>query len=172
MPYAVVFDPVAKPRENVRLVPKNEFYSVEYVEPVYGLLIDFGTIDADKEGSLYEVEELDLEDNQLGQFRIMLLDDFDLLVKQPRAAERGTTKTQSTRITPYLAMNDPTLKFTEFFVFGDSNRIYLQPINTGRQYSVYARAFIFGWKLGLKRLTETPMKYTDIPIATVTTARR
>lgn len=176
MPYAAIFEPVVKPRENIRIIPsltrEPEFYTVEYVEPIFGLLIDLGTVNADSDGSLQELTDLDMDDYELGQFRILLLDDFDLIVKQPRAAERGTTKTKSTRITPYTLILDPELKTTEFFVFGDSTRIYLQPSNKCRHYPVWARVFIFGWKFMLEKLRERPAKYTDIPVGVVTKARR
>lgn len=174
MPFQTLFEPVVKPRENIRLVPKIKkeqvFYRVEYVEPIFGYLLNLGEVSPGSTTTTYEVTELDLDPLELGQWRILILDDFELIVKQPRASERGTTKDKSTRITPYTLALDPELKATEFFTFEDETRIYLQAENKTND-SVVARVFFFGWKFLLTELKEAPAKYTDIPIGVVTRAR-
>jgi len=173
MPYATLFEPVVKPRENIRLVPalrgRKQFFQVEYVEPVYGIIIDLGQLAASSSTSLSAIDNLDLDENQLGQWRLFLLDDFELLIKQPRAVERGTTKVVSTKITPYTMILDPELKSTEFYTFEDKTRVYIQATNPTNS-SVYARIFVYGWKFLLKEI-EQPAKYTDIPIAVFTRER-
>lgn len=169
MPYVELFEPVAKPRENIRIVPDNKYYRVEYVEPIYGILISLGSVSAESTGSLKELTELDLNPLEMGQWRIVLLDDINLIVKQPRATQKGTTKIESTKISPHLMLLDPSLKFTELFTFEDKTRIFIQPENPTK-YSVNARILVFGWKFLLAELESPPAKYTDIPVATVTRA--
>jgi hypothetical protein len=171
LPFATLFEPVVNPRENVRLIPINKFYVVEYIEPIYDQIIDLGTVNSGASSSLHEATELDLKQLEMGQWRLLILDDFELIIKQPRATERGTTKTQSTRVTPYTIFLDPELKSTEIYTFEDKNRVYLQAENKG-QYDVYARVLAFGWKFMLEELTERPAKWTDIFVAVVTRATR
>lgn len=168
MPYQTLFEPVVKPRENVRLIPLNKFYKVLYLEPVWNLMINLGTVSSDTEqATLTEVKEIDLNDGWLGQWRICLLDDFDLVVRQRRANERGATKDKVTRISPYIMALDPELRSTEFYTFGDDYRIYVKASNKGRKYDVVARILFYGWKYKLQGIQE-PAKYTDIILEVVT----
>ena len=167
MPYVELFEPVVKPRENVRLVPPperdtREYFQVQYIEPVYVYIHNFGTLAAGQKTNITEISDLDLYENELGQWRLLLLDDVEVTVRQPRGVERGTTKVVSTKVTPHLILIDRSLKSTEIYTFEDKYRVYLV-VENPTNYTITPRILFFGWKFRLKPIPK-PAKWTDIPI--------
>ncbi len=172
LPFATYFEPAVKPRENVRLYPSKKFYTVIYIEPLQPIIINLGSVASDKETSLHECTELDLKQLELGQWRFLPLADVEITLKQPRATERGTTKTSSTKISPYSIVLDPHLRSTEVWTFEDENRVYISAKNIS-QYTINpVRVLFFGWKYLLDELKETPAKWTDIFVATLVRATK
>ena len=100
---------------------KWNYKSVLYVEPLPPsdtLIKDFGAISNGDTKENVKLDILGMESNELGQFRIQVLDDIKVKFFQPRASARFVTKNVVVEIDKYSAIFDPELKLSEFFVFG------------------------------------------------------
>lgn len=83
--YDIQFDPIVLPDQHVKLLPTENVRRVEGLEPMPLVgPIDFGNVAAGNEiaPDNTEVTELEMEQNQLGQFRANVLSNVELELRQ------------------------------------------------------------------------------------------
>jgi len=165
--FRLEFEPVVKPGENiaVQFADKIEYYLVEHVEPLQPIVHDFGSIAAETEEEDKEVEGLYMPDGEIGQYRFLLLDDFEVEVKQPKAKSKWTTEKVTTRVTYANQWLDPTLAKSELFVFEDE-KVYFDVKNPTKVARTVNRALFFGFRLKIKPIPKPPV-YTTISVEVV-----
>lgn len=122
----MIFEPDFKPiqRENgfIKTLPREDFFKVLYVEPLVELPPrDFGSVNANTNLADQEYTQLYMNDGELGQYRLIPIDDIVITVNQPRAQVRFANRNVTGRITRF---QEPPLwskryNLAELFVFED-----------------------------------------------------
>jgi len=171
-PYKRDFEPLVRIGENVA-IPKGkeeyEYFKVLFVEPVQPITVavSLSALERNREHTL---EEIELEDNEAGQWRLWIPDFVAVKMNYPRASGKWLTKTTTTSALPLSMAHENTL---EFFTWRDDVPIlYLDnPVDEEQT----ARLLIWGFKYSLERVEEKPKEYTVLPVYSapyVTGARR
>ena len=168
--FATHFEPVARIGENLLVLPKEKYgyYKVTAIEPIPIIIKDFGAINAESESKDTAITEVELNEDEIGQFRFIPLDDIEVEIKQPLANARGFTKTVVTRVSKLSAQLDPTLKHTEVFTIEDE-KLYFKIKNPSKSNISRSRVAIFGWKFKVKELKAKPQKYAVIQVEVLPT---
>lgn len=168
------FEPVAKIGENLIFTPLNSYaykngrpvyYKISYIEPIPAVYKDFGSISASSSLSNQEVTDLYLEDYQLGQYRVIPIDDVKIEISQPQATARYTTKSY----TSYVDRLTYPENILEFFILSDDNKPYFKITNPHDWSIAKSRVKFIGWKYILVEkpvVTENdiPNAFTAIPL--------
>lgn len=75
------FEPIARVDERVLLIPQYKLYEVVWVQAVQPIVKDFGSLTSGSSSTKTELDtELELEENELGQWRIEPIDDVKVAV--------------------------------------------------------------------------------------------
>lgn len=162
------FVPIAKPNENIAVIGargKNniKYYRVVAVEPLPLFEKDFGAINAGETLREKEVEELYVNEGQLAQYRIRLVDDVELYIKQPKSDTKFSTKKGTFKITRDIAGTD-FVNLTEFYVFEDQTVLFDVKNPSSTTNLTQSRVQFAGFKYILEELKEKPDKYTVIAV--------
>ena len=161
--YAETFEPIVKEGENVRLLPEDHpkagFYRVKYVEPLHEIQYDFGTIAAGGESGDKEINNIYMPDNELAQYWIIVLDDIEVEVKQPKAKTRYVTDKKVTKITYFTQQISP---YRNVVWVIEDEKIFFNASNPTRSSIPRARIKLFGWRYVLEPLAERPEKYATV----------
>jgi len=157
-----IFEPIVKVRENIRLLPVGTFWEVLFVEPLHPIEYDFGSINAGASTGDTEITDLYMREGELAQYRVILLDDITITVKQPKAKTRYATEEKVTEISPFSHQIFKTMHPNEIFIFEDE-KCYFVAKNPTRYNRDVNRVRFIGWKFVLKSIAQ-PEKWTDIPI--------
>jgi len=161
--YGTEFQPVVKLFENIGVYTtegKWKYFQVAFIEPLppsEDLIKDFGAIAAGGSVSATDVTELELYENQIGQYRYFPLDDIMITVTQPRAITRYSIKAKKVRVSMLSEVYDPSLRSTELYVFEDD---YPQMAieNNGPIAVTQSRVQFFGYRIVGDPLPEKPDK--------------
>ena len=96
---------------------------------------------------------MDVQEGNLGHWRIACLDDTELDIFEQQAIGRYTVFSQKARLSPYILGLDPYSATTTVFVLGNTKSVYVTAYNpTG--YAVPAnRIRVWGFRYVLDRLT-------------------
>lgn len=164
----MIFEPELKPvqRENgfIKVLPKGDFFKVLYVEPLVEVPPkDHGSIAAETTLSNQEFTDLYMNDLELGQYRLVPLDDILVSVKQPRAITRFTNKNVTGRASQFSAPPTWSLRYNlaELFVFEDSN-LFVDIENPTKYAQQRTRVQPIGFRYVLE--TSTPVQqYVALP---------
>ena len=157
--------PLAGPNENALVHRDNLWFlyrvtGVEAVQPSSGMILDFGTIAAQGTTADQTLETpLELGANELGQFRIKVLDDIRLTVFQPRQAGRFTIKRVQTTVSLLSRINDPCGHLSEIYSFRDEFP-FVNINNPGDAQLVITRALFYGFRYKVQQLSVHPV--TDL----------
>ena len=165
--YKKDFEPVADIGENIVLEPIKEAYRVVFVEQTGIIEKDFGSIAAGATLVNQRLDVLEMFPNQLGQFRIYIVDDIRIKNwRQPEGVGRFYMKKVSTSIdkTFQTLGFDRFGQLTELFVFEDKVPIVDVENVSGTALST-SRVRFFGYKYDLEKLPSIPEKYVSVPIA-------
>jgi len=165
--YSVYFEPIALPGENLVILPEMKAFKVEYVEQIPAFIIDFGPIAAGAEIRDRKLSEVEMFENEIGQFRIYFIDNIALRNwRQPYGAGRFFMK----NVTPQLDNTFQTIdyvhfsQFTEFFVYKDQVP-YVDVVNISGTNLSASRIKLFGYKYVVTPLPAIPSEYKTIPTA-------
>lgn len=166
--FATEFEPVAYPGENILLLPTKEAYRVEFVEQIPIIEKDFGALDAGAETASTKVTELELDNLQLGQYRMYIVDNIAITeFRQPFGAGRFLVKNVVPQIDSTFQSIDFTKlsQFTEFYVFEDDvPYVKVKNLDTANAIT-NSRIKFFGWKYYLTKLPRIPESYKTVPVA-------
>ena len=168
VPYKVEFEPLVLIGENVAIAKsldesKWEYYKVKYIEPFF---IDYtsGTITNGSTLENVKIDDMKLQDNEVGQVRVLVQNDGFLIgVKLPSATSKYTTKETATTFDKWVSDNYPHL--TEMFYMSDTIPVFSITNNSGADGSCELR--IVGFRYVLEKLPMKPSKYTVIYVETV-----
>lgn len=159
-PYDASLGPVALPGEAVRLAPHDETYEVQAVEQMARVgPVDFGAAasgnDATENGSRFIPldDELEMDDNTLGQFWVNPLSDVEVEIRQTGQQEqRFVNANQVGTITP----RTPAVQ-RQLFVYEDDHP---HAIITNNQSWDMDKTLIYftGWKLNLSPQQTDPSR--------------
>ena len=167
--YSLQFEPVARVGENIRILPDGiegaGYYRVAFLEPIHPIVKDFGALAAGGDTGDQEVSELYMQDGELAQYRIILLDDVEVLIKQPATKERFSTKVGATRLTYQGQFIRPGSH--EIFVFEDSPKVKFVVYNPGLAPIPTSRLMFIGFRYKLERLERPPDRWTAVTIGGV-----
>ena len=157
-PFKKEFEPIVRVGENIAIpktAEKYEFYKVVYIEPIQPIIIGVD-LSASEQKHSRKLTEIELEDNEAGQWRMKVLDLVNVDMNHPAAAAKWTTKNVRTSATPLSDDN-----FLEFFTVKDNvPTLYLTNLLAEAQT---ARVMVWGFKYSLKKLDHEPSEYTVFP---------
>ncbi len=160
LPYKEEFEPIARSGDIVAIPVGRQqvnYFRVVYVEPVQPILVveQLSALEQKKE---HRLEEIELEENQMGQWRLAPLDFVYVGMNFPRAVSKWSTRSESTYATPYSLYAPQTL---EFFTYGDDVPV-LYLTNPAHEDQV-ARVAVIGYRFALEEFRERPEHYVFIP---------
>jgi len=161
VPYKTQFEPLVRIEENIAIpvgAGKLRFFRVQYIEPVHPITVPVSLESLD-ENVEYELEEIKLEDNEAGQWRLWIPDYIAVKMNYPRGTRKWTTKQTETRALPLSMAKQQLL---EFFTYKDDVPILFidNPIAEAQD----ARIILWGLKYSLTPLVEKPREYTVLPV--------
>ena len=149
--------PIAHIGQNI-LVYKTKHYELfrvlyrEGIPPSTPLMRDFGAIAAGATLAGQSMQaELEMPDNQLGQFRIQCLDDLRVTIWQPRSLGRFQNKNIVAQVTAFTTIMDQCSHTTEFTVFEDTWPFF-DVMNPRIVATIQARVIMWGFKYVLDRI--------------------
>lgn len=96
--YKEDFEPIARTDEVVLLLPDRKAYKVLQVEPIQPIVKNFGALLMGASSNVTKLTELELEENELGQWRFEPLDDVQLALFCLAANRKFSTKYTNTEI--------------------------------------------------------------------------
>jgi hypothetical protein len=157
--------PIAAPDENILIRPENRAFRVKRVIPLPTFIFDFGSLAATTKDTepidiVKDTAKLEMEDNCLAQFRMKVLDDFEVYFKQPKT----TSKWVSVHREFCFDMHTPTENLTEWFQFEDRSAgiVRNNPSTTALNKT---RIMFYGFKYELEELRGIPPKYTVVEVS-------
>ena len=100
-----------------------------------------------------------MPDGELAQYRLILLDDVEVLVKQPATKERFSTKVGPTKLTFKDQMLRPGSY--EIFVFED-RKVKFKVYNPTNEIQPTARIMFLGFRYKLEKLDKAPERWTAV----------
>lgn len=169
LPFGKFPEPIVRPFETFGVWTRDQewkYYIAEYIEPLppsEDLVVDFGSIDALGTLEKQKVEEVEMDNDEIAQLRVVPLDDITVLVKQPVRVIRHKLKKRASRLTPMAPITpfNAGLDLTEMFVHEDTWPI-LDLENPTEYDTDVSRVMFFGWRI-IGEETEKPEKpYTVI----------
>jgi hypothetical protein len=161
------FKPIALVGENLEIQKGADailgYYKIKYIEPLQGVICNFGTLDAEAESGDTEFTDLYMNDLNLAQYRLYCLSDIEVTLRQPKAKTRFTGKTYVHKVDAFTHQRDPTLKTTEIFMWEDE-KVYFNAKNVSKKSQPLNRFVAFGYKFVVEKLAAKPEKYATITV--------
>jgi hypothetical protein len=158
------FKPVANVGENILLLPENEPFKIVEITALPTIILDFGPLPArTKDTSVIDIVagKLEVETEHLAQYRMILLDDFEIEFFQPKTVKRWTTKSLSAVLDKHLGQIPNASHLTEWFQFENKSAGIIRNNPTNTDLSM-TRILFFGFKFKLERLPTIPKKFTAV----------
>ncbi len=149
-------EPIAEVGENILVVDRESYrlYTVAFLEPISAshpfvanavvapaVILAAGAVAP----VLSTTNILDMQNGQLGQFRMYVLDDIGVEFLQPQSLTRFGTLNQQARVNAFNRLKDPCDHLTEFFVF-EQDRPFLRVTNPTQYALNQARVAFYGYK--------------------------
>jgi hypothetical protein len=175
-PYkAGAIEPIVMPGETVGiwLSKTFDFFKVDYIDGIMRsdpLMFDFGAIaaGANTAGPI-QLLLLEMPNNEFGQFRAEVLDDFTAVLYQGRSDQRHKTNQRVATYSRPGAMWEPDGHSGEFYVEAN-NWAYMQAFNQTGYALAQTRIAFWGFRYVLTPLTEynwvkgqVPASWTRVP---------
>lgn len=180
--YSGVLEPVVQPGEYLEFFPRDQLkkpYVGVLVEMVYPLpLLRIDLCDADHlnasltttESAENELSDVDLDDNELGQYRLIPESDFKLThLAMPKARPLWYTKNKTWSLQTIL--DDPRtnpavemLQHNEIFKWEDTDLYYKAQSNTSTLTAAYLAVFGFRFIVELITAFPTGIRPLRIPV--------
>lgn len=167
-----LMEPVALIGQNVAIRYINELHIkrvtfVEAIPPFQAL--DVGAVAAQTRSARTAMPNLDLADNEFGQFRWYPLDDMQVLLWLPQAQGKSVLRNIMVPMDATVVHRDPCLHLTEFFVWED-NHPFVEVINY-RDYPItMARIITMGFRYRVDDVTpevKDAILKGDMPVTNV-----
>lgn len=173
---AEAMEPIVDPGQQLLVVDREGYnlYRAAFIEPIgfsRALTTDLitGTVAAGAAGAQVSMATLlDMADNQVGQFRMKVLDDIDVLVSQPASVLRFGTKGVNATISLFSKLDDPCGHMTETYILAQDHT-FLTPTNNGGRSITLGRVAFKGFKYVLVGRSGKPTSGALDPIKTFAT---
>lgn len=149
-------EPVALVGHNVVIHYLNEthFRRVTFQEGIPPFqCIDLGALAAQTPSARTNIPNLELPDNEFGQFRLYPLDPVQLRVNLPPGMGKYYLKNIQVTIDPTIVDRDPDLHLTELFVWED-NRPAVEAVNFSDYALTAVRIIAMGHRFNTVELTK------------------
>ena len=173
-PFKEGFEPVVNVGENLCLLPIKEtatgfkYVKVLYIEALPFLEHDFGAVVAGVESAELEFDELYMNDNELGHFRVIPLVD-DLIIShlaQPKATRRWVTKNSSWESLYEIGdpRNNPMMEkyhLNELYQHQDDG-LWIRLTSVGGVAA--GEIGCYGFRYVFEMLTTKPTVFTPVPV--------
>ena len=162
--------PLLRKDQNIELILRTEvsygFFRVTFVEPTGDIAFDImngagllaGATSAQFSSNNAPVNQLVEYEGILTQYRLELLDDYQLIIRQPAANAKGQNFIGNFPITPFLPPN-----LTEFFVSA-RDAFTFQCINPAALALATCNLRAYGFRYVIKKLKTKPDYYTTVPV--------
>lgn len=172
LPYKESFEPVVRINDNVKLILTDGiiYGRVTYLEQIEPIIIDLAessplpavssSTTPIAPGNQYELSDIELGENEFGQWRMKLLDDFLLEMRLPPAVTKHVVRSGSTYLS-MLISNIPNMG--DFFTYKDKVPTVI-PYNIRFETMDMARIMVYGFRYIIERIHEEPENYTSIPV--------
>ncbi len=168
------FEPVVNVGENLHLNPLSSkgtgelYVRVKYIEALPYTERDFGAIAAGVPLGITELIECYMEDNELGQFRFVIVDD-DVVMShfaQPQASRRWVTEnTQWESLVEWAdPRNNPMMEkyhLHEFYQWED-DKCWIDLTSVGGV--AVSRVGFYGYRFVIEKLAKKPTVFTSVPV--------
>jgi hypothetical protein len=125
-------------------------------------VINLGALGAGLTSARTNVTNMDMYDNEFGQFRWYCLDNAQVRVFTPRGVAKGDLKTLQAIIPPNIAAINPDLSLTELFVWQD-NRPSIEAINGGGVALTAVRMVAMGFRYRVDEISN-PVTYEEMKL--------
>ena len=146
-----LIEPVVEVGQRVLLADglKYRLYDVANIEPLlpsHPLIFNGGALAAaGVTAALSTTAVLDMEDSTFGQYRVMVLDDIHIQMRQPQAVTRWTNLNINATINLFTPLYDPCGHQTEFFLYRQE-RPFLVITNPTGYNLAQTRVAFWGYK--------------------------
>jgi len=156
--------PIVKYGENLYLIPLKKYFSVMYVEPLPGDLKDFGALSAGEVAAGYtQVTDMNMSEFELAQWRVKLLDDITLSIRQKQGVGKYITRNVMEQLEFRTAIYSGSGNMFEIYVYEDEAP-WIQATNPTNYDIEKSRIFFEGFRYVLQELTDVPSKSTAVPV--------
>lgn len=136
---------------------------VNYIEPLppsNTLLHDFGSISNGSSVTNVKLSFLDMNTDELGEFRLKVLDDIKIKFSQPTVSGRFITKSSVVELDKYSAMFDASLKLSTIYVFEDGHPLVDVTNDSGVDLTK-SRIIAMGYRYALTEIEEEEVEEVD-----------
>ena len=128
-------------------------------------VINLGALGAGATSARTNVPNLDVYDNEFGQFRWYCLDNAQIRVFTPRGVAKGDLKTIQAVIPPNIGAINPDLSLTELYVWQD-NRPSIEAVNGGGVALAAVRMVAMGFRYRTEELGN-PVTYEEAKLVSM-----
>jgi len=155
--------PIALVDEYLQVYDEGEwkYFKVTYIEPIQPFQRDFGSLAAGTTTGDKDIEELKLGVGWCAIVRVVLVDDLQVTVKQPKAKTRYVV---GEKISTYLTALNEVLglrHLTELCILED--RVPIFDIKNPTKYDVpISRVVFYGLKMEVEELPTKPERYATL----------
>lgn len=163
MPFRERFEPIVLIGENLHLMPDDKYYRVVFLEGLPLIEHDFGATSSGDELRNQEITEIYLGDNELGQYRMMVVDNLKVYVKQPSGIGKWLTRNGQAYLIDYSTYSQAfseSLQLTEFYQWEDTP--FIVDVTATADNTTASRLWFFGYRYVLEELKEVPQVATTV----------
>ena len=153
-------EPVALIGHNVCILYSNttNYQKVIWFEPIAPFqCLDIGAVAAGTQSARTQATNLQMWNNEFGQFRWYTIDNAQIRLYVPNAAGRGSLKNIQVPYDPTIINRDPDLHLTEMFVWEDRNPAF-EAVNYTAQALAHVRIIAMGFRFVCQPLGQTEVK--------------
>lgn len=161
--YKKDFEPVAQIDEVIKIVPDNVFYRVKNIVPLPTFIHNFGSLGANATDTeaidiVRSTVRIEMPKGFLAQFRLKVIDNFELIFRQPINTTRYTTVHTTFVVSPDTVQDN----LTEFYQFENRSAGIIRRNPTGTALTS-TRVMFYGFKFELEQVSPSP-KYIPVPV--------
>ena len=163
LPFKKELEPIVRMGENIAIVDKEgkfSYFKVVYIEPIQPIIF-LETLTPYEKDHEHKLSEVELNDNEVGQWRLWVPDFVSVKFYHPRASMKWSTKSQGTYALPLSMAKE---NFLEFFTVADDVPLLKMDNPIGEAQNI--RIILWGIKYVVRRLKARPREFTVLPTRT------
>jgi len=166
------FEPVVNIGDIIKVLGvaelRDKFFEVVWIEPAPMVEHDFEELSSGEESGDTVIDELKLDEGELGQWRLTVVD--NLYIKSLRIGGRNMIPLWSTKDDRgKIDRSIEYLNMTEFWTYKNID-VYMNVV--ANEDLTTSRVRFYGWIYSIEEVTKRPEYYTRIPVGVRITQRR